>query len=186
MIFMEEVQTSEKRVKEEGNAIIAVIVGFLLTFIAIIIIFGFNFGTNQIVIFILLIIAFYAIVLSFLFESKLVREIKHIITKTNERPPVEKETVKIVRKPIVYEMEKPVIREVMQIVDRPVFIKKEKLNIPKYDYLGSIETKNYHKKSCRLGKLIKKKYKILNNDPKYFIKRGFSPCKVCILKEKKV
>jgi len=171
--------------KEEGNLFIAVIVGVLLTIISIIFITGFGLDTNQIIIFILLVIAFYIITLSFLFEHRWIREIINTITRTIEKP-VEKEVIKRVDRPIFYELEKPIIRDVIKTVDRPVIQKREKLNIPKYDYIGSNQTMNFHKKPCRLGKLIKKKYKVQGNDAKYFIKNGFSPCKVCILKEKKV
>jgi len=185
---------NEKMVREEGNFFIAIIVGVLLLIIALILIFGFDLTTNQTIVFIVFIIVFYIVVLSFLFEHKLIREIINNITRTEENPvylksqnkEITKEIIKRVDKPVIYEVEKPIIRNVITPIDRMVFMKREKLNIPRYDYIGSSETKNYHKKSCRLGKLIKKKYKLLNNDPKFFIKRGFSPCKVCILKEKKV
>lgn len=64
--------------------------------------------------------------------------------------------------------------------------KKVKLNIPKYDYLGSTETKTYHKISCRMSKLIKKKYKVMNNKESFFKNRRYKPCEICILKTKKV
>jgi len=183
----------EEKRKEEGNIFIAIIVGVLLTVICVIFITSFGLDTNQTIIFILLIVAFYIITLSFLFEHRLIREIINTITRTVEKPSEEvpnkvpnKEVVKRFDRPVFYELEKPIIRDVIRIVERPVFVKGERLNIPRYDYIGSSETKNYHKKSCRFGKLIKKKYKVLNNDPKYFVRNGFSPCKVCILKKKKV
>lgn len=171
--------------KEEGNAVIAVIVGILLFFISLIIIFGFGLNIIQIVVFILLIIAFYIIVLSFLFEKRWIKEIINTIIQVEEKY-IEKEVIKKVDRPVIYEVEKPIIRDVIKPIDRLVIIKRDKLNIPKYKYIGSSQTKNYHKKTCRFGKLIKKKYKVLNNEPKYFITKGYSPCKVCILKEKKV
>ena len=174
-----------KEMKEEGNMFIAIIVGVLLFFICLIVIFGFGLNTTQITVFILLIIAFYIIVLSFLFEKRWVKEIINTITRVEEKF-IEKEVIKNVDRPVIHEVEKPIIRDVIKPVDRLVVLKRDKLNIPKYDYVGSNQTMNFHKKTCRLGKLIKKKYKILNNDPKYFIKNGYSPCKVCILKEKKV
>lgn len=63
---------------------------------------------------------------------------------------------------------------------------RKKLDIPRYDYVASSETKTYHKKSCRLGKLIKKKYKVLNNDPNYFTRNGYKSCKICIRHLRKV
>lgn len=171
--------------KEEGNMVIAVIVGILLFFIGLIITFGFGFNITQIIIFIFIIIAFYIIVLSFLFEKRWIKEIINTITRIEEKN-VEKEVIKRIEKPVIYEIEKPVIRDVIKPVDRLVIMKREKLNIPKYNYVASSQTKTYHKKTCRLGKLIKRKYAINHNDPRYFTRMGFSPCKVCILKQKKV
>lgn len=175
----------EEKRKEEGNLFIAVIVGVLLILICYIFITEFKLNTNQMIIFIILVVAFYIIILSFLFEHRLIREIINTITNTIEAPS-EKEVIRRVDRPVIYEVPKPIIREVIRPIDRPVIIKGDKLNIPKYDYAGSLLTRIYHKRSCRLGKSIKKKYKIFNNDPKYFAKNGFSPCKVCILKKKKV
>jgi hypothetical protein len=171
--------------KEEGNTIIAVIVGVLLFLVLMIILFGFDLTLTLKIIFVIIIIAFYIIVLSFLFEKRWIKEIIDTITQVDERV-VEKEVIKKVDRPVIYEVPRPIIHDVIKPVDRLVVMKREKLNIPKYDYVGSNQTMNFHKNNCRLSKLIKKKYKILNNDYKYFIKNGYSPCKVCILKEKKV
>jgi len=83
-----------------------------------------------------------------------------------------------VEKPVIRFVEKPITR----FFGRNVIIQeppKKKLNIPKYDYVGSSETKTYHKHSCRLGKLIKRKYKLSNNSEDFFKKRGFKRCKAC-------
>ena len=80
-------------------------------------------------------------------------------------------------------VEKPVYRDVV----RPVYTSsKAKLNIPKYQFVGSKQTRKFHKRTCRLGKLIKKKYKISNNSQAHFRNMKFKACKVCILKKKKV
>jgi hypothetical protein len=180
----------DKRIREEGNGLIAIIVGILLLIISLIIVFGLNLSTTQIIVFILIILAFYIIVLSFLFEPRLMREIINTITRTVEKPVYKEIRVPInqgKRIPVIYEVEKPIIRDVIRTVDRPVLIKEErkKLNIPKYDFLGSSETRTFHRRSCRFSKLIKRKYKISNNDPQFFIKKRFAPCKVCIKRLKK-
>ncbi|MEM0465815.1 MAG: hypothetical protein QXW97_03915 [Candidatus Pacearchaeota archaeon] len=183
----------EKKIKEEGNWVIAIIVGMLLFFISLIIIFGFNLPINQIIIFILIILAFYIVVLSFLFEPKLIKEIINTFIRIEEKPTISKEfsnksSDKVRTIPIIYEVPKPVIKEVIKTVDRPVIINKntKKLNIPKYDYIGSSETRTFHRRSCRLSKLIKRKYKLSSNNINFFLKKGFSPCKVCIRKTKKI
>lgn len=103
---------------------------------------------------------------------------------------IEKQIVQEVERPIVQEVivDRPVVREV--VVEKPVFHKvpeyiyvekpKVKLNIPKYDYIGSQDTMTYHRRSCRFSKLIKKKYKVMNNSPAYFVRNRFKPCKSCI------
>ena len=125
----------------------------------------------------------YAIILFFLLEPGILREIRSTQVRTIE-------------KPIIQTVERPVVREVVRTVDRPVvrtvevekpvYIERPRtrLSIPKYDYLGSSETMTYHRRTCRLGKLIKKKYKISNNSPVYFRSRKFKPCKVCIKRSK--
>lgn len=86
----------------------------------------------------------------------------------------------------IVEIEKPV--EVLKIVEKPVIKYKEKprkkLNIPKYDFLGSTETNTYHKHGCRFSKLIKRNHKVSNNSEAYFKRNKFVPCKMCIDKKK--
>ncbi|MCK9596846.1 hypothetical protein M0R19_06675 [Candidatus Pacearchaeota archaeon] len=84
--------------------------------------------------------------------------------------------VRQIVKPIVKVVEKPVIRE----VEKKVFIEKPKPKIP--DYTGSINTKTYHKSSCKFAGLIESKYKIARDDAEYFKKNGYTPCKICIKK----
>jgi hypothetical protein len=87
-----------------------------------------------------------------------------------------KEVIKEVEKPVY--IETPVIKEVY--VEKP----RKKLNIPKYNYVASTETKTYHTRNCRLGKLIKKKFKVSNNQVSFFKKRNYKSCKVCIKPKK--
>lgn len=103
---------------------------------------------------------------------------------------VVKEVFREVEKPVVREVmvDRPVVREV--VVEKPVYhrvpeyvyVERERrtLDIPKYAYVGSRETMTYHKRSCRFSKLIKKKYKVVNNSPSYFVRNKFSKCKSCL------
>ena len=113
-------------------------------------------------------------------EPESIKSIKPI-----ERPkpskvvePIVKEIVRTVEKPVIKTITKPVIKTVL--VERP----KRKLNIPKYKYRGSSATKTYHKVTCRISKSIKNKYKVSNNDPNFFIKRGYKPCQICLGEKK--
>lgn len=80
-------------------------------------------------------------------------------------------------------IEKPAtVKEIVREIEKPVYIESPKvsLNIPKYDYLGSTQTKTYHSRNCRLAKLIKNKYKISNNSALFFKRQKFKACKICI------
>jgi len=79
-------------------------------------------------------------------------------------------------KPIIKVIERPVIRE----VEKKVFVEKPKPKIP--EYTGSINTKTYHKSSCKFAGLIEPKYKITRDDAEYFKKQGYAHCKSCIKK----
>ena len=61
---------------------------------------------------------------------------------------------------------------------KKVFVEKPKKPVPKYT--GSLNTKTYHKSSCKFSKLIEDKYKILKDDPEYFQKQGYKQCKICM------
>ena len=103
-----------------------------------------------------------------------------------------RQPARIIERPVIKEVivEKPVVKTIVRTVEKPVikYIQKKakKLNIEKFEYIGSSVNKIYHTKNCRLGKMIKKKYKEHSHQPSFFIKRKYKPCHVCILKDKKV
>jgi hypothetical protein len=118
-------------------------------------------------------------------EKEVPVEVEKEVVKFIERPltvyvdrPVEVE--KIVEKEVPVEVEKEVVkfieRPVIQYIPRP----KMNLNLPKYKYVASIQTKRFHKKSCRLSKLIKRKYKLNSNSLVSFRKNKFKSCKICL------
>jgi hypothetical protein len=153
------------------------------------------------------IITCYAVILFFLIEPQKILEIERPVIKEVEKI-VEKNSPiiqeKIVEKPVYYEVAKPVFHQIekpvvhQKIVEKPIYkgfvignTSKEKLDIPKYNYIGSSLTKTYHLKTCRLGKSIKRKYAENKNDISYFKNKKYSPCKLCkpdrkINKSKKV
>ncbi|MBU3912573.1 MAG: hypothetical protein KKE50_00625 [Nanoarchaeota archaeon] len=108
--------------------------------------------------------------------------------------PVIKEIIKEIEKPIIREVpiQIPVENQTIRVVDRPVIQKvyiekpRKKLNIPKFNFIASSEARVYHTRFCRLGKLVKKKYKIHNNSKSFFEKKRFKACKVCIQHKKKI
>jgi hypothetical protein len=131
----------------------------------------------------------YAIILFFLLEPGRLKEVLRKEIRTVEREvPIIKEVIRTVDRPVEVEVEKPVYIEKPIYIEKPVYIerKKEKLVIPKYNYVASMLTKTYHKSNCRLGKSIKKKYKEHSNNPASFKKKKYKPCKSCITKQVKV
>ncbi|MDP2925641.1 MAG: hypothetical protein Q8N99_04675 [Nanoarchaeota archaeon] len=167
---------SEKRLWNLSNVFIAVIIGIVIVFAFFLILYIFNINILYRVMLACFFIVVYAIVLFFLLEPSLLREVSHI-------------TIQKVNNPLVREViiEKPV--QVVHEVEKRIYytnMPKKKLNIPKYDYIGSSLTKIYHKKSCRLGKSIKKKYKVQNSDVNFYIKNDYNPCKFCIEHKVKV
>ncbi len=174
---------TEKVLWNMHNFFPVLIIGFVFVIIFIIALFFFNTNFSTSMILLTALVVIYAIILFFMLEPKILREIKQTSFKTIENP------IPIIEQ-VVHEIEKPIyILESKETKEKPVIIQeraKRKLVIPRYSYVASSETKTYHKKSCRLGKLIKQKYRINSNDPLFFSKKGFKPCKVCILKTKKV
>lgn len=172
-IRQEEPIITEEKMPNMNNFLVASLMGFMIMIVIFVGILFMKLGFSDSLILILIAIIVYSIVLFFLLEPRILRKIH-----TKE--------IETIETPIIRTVERPVIREVVRTVEKPVirkvFVEKprKKLNIPKYDYLGSTETKTYHKRSCRFSKLIKRKYKVSNNDPNYFKRRGYKACKVCI------
>lgn len=77
-----------------------------------------------------------------------------------------------------YVEEVPVVQEVVREIEKPVYLEKEK----EAEYVGSMETKTYHKGTCRFAKSILGEYKISDDDPKYFKNMNYKKCKVCMKK----
>jgi len=167
----------QRKIVSIGNLLFSFFMGLVIIIFFIVIISFLALDTFNSVVLATILIIIYAIVLFFLLEPEFLRE----VTKT---------TVKTVKKPVIREVivEKPVVEQVMHETEKTIYVTnpRKKLDIPRYDYVASSETKTYHKKSCRLGKLIKKKYKVLNNDPNYFTRNGYKSCKICIRHLRKV
>ena len=155
---------------------IAILIGiaFLILFLLLIITFGMGLINSLISLSIL--IVFYAIIVFSLLEFDVINK-THETIRTVDRP-----VIKEVIKRVVRTVRVPVIRRVIKFVKPKV----KRLVIPKYKYLGSSETKTYHRHGCRLSKLIKNKYKVSNNSEAYFKKHRYHGCKVCIKKTKKI
>lgn len=165
-----------KKVWNQNNFFISIVIGIGLIFLFTFLIIIFNITSPNLIILACFLTVIYAIILFFLLEPSLLKVINKGVVKTIEKP--------IVKEVIV---EKPI--QIVHETEKPIYIlnknNKRNINIPKYNFIGSIQTGVYHKKSCRLGRMIKKKYKIQQLDDNYFIKNKYRPCEICIKHSKK-
>ncbi len=192
-VIEEKPEISETKVFNLKNLPIALLSGFVFIVIFVLLMIFFNPQLTVALLIALTFVVVYSIMLFFLLEPRLLRQVnqKEIHRHTIERP-IPVEVVRTIEKPVEVIKEFPVLKQVPIIKEVPktrtVYIARpeKKLNIPHYQYVGSVKSKVYHKNSCRLGKLIKRKYKISGNSIDFFKKKKFSPCEVCILKKVKV
>lgn len=122
-------------------------------------------------------------------------EDKRVFGRTNfvDRPVyVDRPVDRIVDRVVIQEVpiQIPVENRTIEVVDRPVEVERvvpaqrRTLNLPKYNFVASSQARTFHKRSCRLGKMIKKKYKIQSNSKAFFKRKRFKACKSCINKSK--
>jgi uncharacterized membrane protein len=161
------VQVREYKVWNENNGIISILlaVTIICAIVVLLLLVNLEFAQKVIIFWIGLLV--YFIVLLIILRPLKVREVRKNIVMSNDKPLIEQSI-------------KPVVEEVL--VESP----KKKLDIPHYEYIGSMQTRTYHLRNCRLGKLVKKKYQLSNNSLEFFKKRKFRPCKICILKRRKI
>jgi len=165
----EDIKIFEKKIAQKGNGLIALIVAILLVAIILLLILGFKLRGQTLGWTTAGIFAFYIVILSFLFEPRIIKETVKTIVQTIEKPIL----------PITKIIEEPVIK--IKMVEKPIFIEPTKRK--EFNYIASTETKTYHKKDCRLGKLIKKEYKLMDDEEIYFKRLKYKPCKTCIKKQ---
>ncbi|MBM3247449.1 hypothetical protein FJZ17_02840 [Candidatus Pacearchaeota archaeon] len=156
----------------------------------------FQFDSYNLLLLITLLLVAYCVILLGLALTRTFRVISSVRTQVQTRVidrPVDRIVEKIVEKPVIKVVEKPVIRVVEKQIEpkiirqvKVVKQKSKKLKIPHFNYVGSSVSKRYHTRFCRLGKLVKKKFKVHSNSQSFFIKRHYKPCKACILKTKKI
>jgi len=160
------------------NLLIALLSAFIILVLSSASVLIFRFDLHNIKVMAFLLLIFYALLMLFLALRRSVREVDRVQTKIRF-------VDKIVEKPVI---QRVVVHDTpkTRIITRTITQKSKKLNIPQFKFIGSSVTKRFHTHACRLGKLIKRKFKVHHNSKAYFIKRRFKPCKVCILKTKKI
>jgi hypothetical protein len=157
-----------KTASSAGNIALSVVVGVLLIVIAITSILFFQFNLVETSVLLAVCLIMYGILLGALFF----RAPRHIIIEK----PIIKEKIKEVTTPVIIEKQNPPAPVVQPA--RPSTKKK----IIKDLFVGSTETKTFHKMACRLGRLIKRKYRITGNTQLFFKLKNFKACKVCLKK----
>jgi hypothetical protein len=187
--FMENRDSINQRRKIE----ITIVIGLMVILLAILISIVFEFGivANLTVSWILT--TLYALFAFFMIEPTIC-PVRYI------EKPIIKEIIKIVEKPVIKEIQIPIENKTIEVVDRPVIqevireipveIEKEVikyierkpriLNIPKFKFIGSTETKTYHKRTCKFSKMLKNKYKLHSNTKALFKRKYYKACKTCI------
>lgn len=75
-----------------------------------------------------------------------------------------------------------VMRREKVSVEKPVIVTNE-VKPTSGNFVGSSETKTYHKSNCRFAKLIKPQFRDYSDDEKFFTKRKYKACKSCMKKK---
>ncbi|MDP2628951.1 MAG: hypothetical protein Q8P15_03580 [Nanoarchaeota archaeon] len=159
---------------DNKNILVAILVAVLVVLLATLISLIFNLSVVQAITMSWILTTFYSLFAFFIIDNK------EIIQIESER--IIEKPIEVIREFIPFENQE--IREVPAYI--PETIIRRKPLFKKYDYVASSETKTYHKKNCRFGKLIKKKYKMFNNDYLFFNKKDFKACKICLKEHKKI
>jgi len=131
--------------------------------------------------------AFYALFAFFLVDP--VIQLNPV--KTVEKP-VYQEVVKLVEKPVIKEIQVPVENTVIKVVEKEVPVEKivykeiphRKLNIPKFKFIGSTQTRTYHARNCKFSKMLKRKFKLHSNSRLFFKKKHYKACRTCLKNQK--
>ncbi|OGJ15462.1 hypothetical protein A3K73_04310 [Candidatus Pacearchaeota archaeon RBG_13_36_9] len=193
--------------KRTRSTIVAIIVGMMIVIAAILIsgILNFNLVENLVMSWVLT--TFYALIAFFLMDQT----VQITPVRVVERPiyqevikeiqiPVENKVVEVVDRPIIKPIQIPMENRVVEVVDRPIIkpiqipmenrvvevVEKEhkKLSIPKFEFIGSTQTKTYHKRSCKFSRMLKNKYKLHSNNQEFFKGKHYKACKTCLKSSK--
>lgn len=165
---------------EYDKAILVVVLGLFIICGAVLASLYFNFDIVENLVMTCILIVIFGILASYIMGNQMVREVEKEFIREIEKPyPVIKEYFQTIDNPIIKVVEKPypVIRE----IERKIFVREPRhhLNIPKYKFVGSDETKVYHLRSCRISKSIKKSHLVSNNSRGYFKNHKYKACQLC-------
>jgi hypothetical protein len=175
------------------KAIAVVIIGILVVILAILTIIAFELTTIQSLIMSWILTTAYAIFGILIVDPRII---------INPTQTIEREVPVEVEREVIRTIQIPMENKTIEVVDRPIYIevpvevektiyrtrtierRHKHLNIPKYEFLGSTQTKTYHKRTCKFSKMLKKKFKLHSNNKNFFKKKHYKACKTCINKKK--
>lgn len=151
-------------VKDRRNLLLLVLIGMLLSAILLELIYFLKFSFDVAMPIAVILGIFYILLIILLKPSK------RIIRKTKVVKPAPQ---KLDEQDI-----KNAVKEAIEEEKEPV---KSNITLHKAKYIASTEGSTFHKVSCRLGKLIKRKYKISNDSQAFFVRQKYKPCKLCMV-----
>ena len=97
---------------------------------------------------------------------------------------MENRTIEVVDRPVIQEVIREVPVEIEKEVIRYIERKHKKLNFPHFEFIGSTQTKTYHRRTCKFSKMLKNKYKLHSNTKAMFKRKHYHACKACINNKK--
>jgi hypothetical protein len=170
------------------QVLIAILVGIMVIIIAILTIIILNINLFVNILTFWLLTTFYSLFAFFLVDSP----IMSINTEKIIEKPVYRNLIQVVEKPVIQEIQIPMENKVIEVVEKEVpveriiyrTIEKKPIrhNIPKYEFIGSTQTKTYHKRTCKFSKMLKRKYKLHSNNKLFFKRKDYKACKSCLKK----
>ena len=183
--------------KQTKKIMLAIIVGMMTIVLAILMSISFQFNLVQNLVMSWLLTTAFAMYAFFTVEPI----IRVNPVRTIDRPVVQQVLVPVDRE-VIREIQVPMENRIIEVVDRPVVHetirevpvevivrknvikyverKHRKLNIPHFNFIGSVQTRTYHKRTCKFSKMLKKKYKLHSNTKAFFKKKHYHACKTCL------
>ena len=170
----------------------ASIVGILVVIAAVIASIVFEFGIVGNLVMSWILTTAYAIFAFFLVDPIIRVNPTQVVEK-----PVVKEVIRFIETPVYRDIQIPVENKIIEVVEKPVIKlvpfdkpiiriverKHRRLNIPKFNFIGSKATRTYHKRTCKFSKMLKNKYKLHSNTKAFFKKKHYHACESCINKK---
>ena len=157
------------------NLTISIVIIVLVFMIQVFLFFYLNIGVLSVLFIGILFLFMYMLLLLTLLNPFVIGDgIKHLIIQRSEISNIKNKVSESENTKEKNETDEHGLKE---IVKEKV---KRAIDLKRYGYVGSLDTKVYHRNSCRFAKTISKDYIDFNNNKDYFKNKGYKPCLVCI------